>query len=66
MVYGVILIIVFMAGPLIGSVEFELVYNMTCPDGHVQWFNESTHVVCGGENPLLLEQVNYLDPLSLT
>ncbi len=51
--YLIILVISFSAGPYLGLVTNEWIYNITCLDsGEVEWFNESTEIVCGGENPL--------------
>lgn len=67
--YLIILVIAFNAGPYLGLVTHEWRYNITCLDGEVEWFNESTEIVCGGDNPLYAttkdnykyKDVNYLE-----
>ena len=53
--YLALLAFLFMAGPLLGTVEYKMVYNITCLNGDFEEFNESTLIVCGGENPLHIE-----------
>lgn len=70
--YALLLFIIFIISPYLGIVKYEVVYNKTCSDGHVEWFNESTYQVCGEPNPLNLnnknryDDINYLDSFNLT
>lgn len=60
--YAIILMIAFSIGPYIGIVENTVLYNITCFSGEVEWFNETTEVVCGKTNPLHMIKDNpYLD-----
>lgn len=60
--YLIILIISFFLGSQLGLVTHEWIYNITCIDtGEVEWFNESTEIVCGGENPLHVIPERYKD-----
>lgn len=70
--YLIILLISFVGGAHFGIVTHEIVYNITCFDGSVEWFNESTIEVCGQENPLTYEvkdtwqDVNHWESFNLT
>lgn len=57
--YGIFLFLIFLFAPYFGLVTYHVVYNMTCEDGHVEVFNESTEFVCGKDNPLHNKNDNY-------
>ncbi len=70
-IYGCILVIAFLTGPQAGLVKYDLVYNMTCDDGTIEWFNQTKEIVCGERNPFYVEEdykyeYNYFESFNRT
>ncbi len=63
---GILYVIIFFSAPYLGIVKHELVYNMTCDNGTLEFFNKSSETVCGEKNPLdYIKPIKSDEPLTL-